>query len=275
VPQAVADVVQHLSMLPPFPAVTTKLLGMLYDDTVSMDDLASVVSSDPSLVAKVIHLANSPFYMVTKPVETVKDALFVLGINSIKSIATGLSVQKGFTKIQPRPDVFNMLDFWKHSYATAIVASRMGGQFDRKIGDTLYLTGLLHDIGKIILAYYWPDIWKAIVNVQSNTREPFHVVEARLFAHSHSYIAGELFRHWQFPPLITTMVENHHTEDPFTLTIAGVRVLRNANAVVNAAGYSFPLGNRDAALPQGAAQYQALTENLGTELEYQLGVLNS
>ncbi len=274
-PEAVADVLQHLSNLPPFPKVTAKLLTMLDDDTVSVEDLASVISADPSLAVKVIHLSNSPFYMVTRPVESVKDALFVLGLSSIKNMTVGVSLQKGLSAVQPRSETFNMLDFWKHSYATAIVASKLGSREGRKLGDTLYLAGLIHDVGKMILAYYWPDVWKAIYTIHAKSNEPFCDVEERMFSKSHAAIAAELLANWKFPPLIVQLVEYHHTEPTPGMTIdVGKSTLRIANALVNASGYAFPPGSYGPSTVN-ISQYQDITATLDVELEHQLKVLNA
>lgn len=272
-PEAVADVLRHLSTLPPFPRVTAKLLAMLQDESTSIDELAAVISMDPSLAAKVIHLSNSPFYMVSRQVETVKDSLFVLGINSIKNITTGLSIQKGLNKLQPRAGTFDMTDFWKHSYATAIVATKLGARTDLRLGDMLYLAGLVHDVGKLILACYWPDVWKAVISTYAQSDEPYCEIEARLCPQAHATIAAELLHNWNFPQRIVQMVEHHHSpEESDHATEAGCSYLRIANSLVNSSGYSFPANGRQSPIADCTA-YAGLIATLDVELEHQLKVL--
>lgn len=271
--QSVVDVVQHLTVLPPFSQVTAKLLAMIDDDTVSIDELNAVVSADPSLAAKVIHLSNSPFYMVSRPVESVREALIILGVNSIKNIVAGISIQQGLAAVQPRTDVFNMIDFWKHSYATAIIAKKMGSQVDRKLSETLYLAGLVHDVGKLIMAYYWPEVWKSIVHTLLISHELYCDVEARMFPQTHSEIAGELFRNWRFPSSITQLVEHHHNESPLSEIARPLQLLRQADLIVNAAGFSFPKGYRDDTLPDIGKDSEKLTSGLQEELNSQIELL--
>jgi HD-like signal output (HDOD) protein len=275
-PQAIADVMQQLTELPPLPKVTSKLLLMLDDDSVSVDELAGVVSADPVLVLKVIHLANSPFYMVARTVENLKDAIFILGQNTMKNITTGLSIQRGLSTIRPKTETFNMVDFWKHSYATAILASKLGARLNKRAGATLYLAGSIHDIGKLIIAYYWPDVWKAIVNIQKGTGESFLAVESRIFPHSHALIASELCKNWQFPSSIVDLVSGHHDFPDCTEAEAAEKApLQFADHLVNLCSFSFP------ALPQGAAKeavpeaYEGLVKSLEEEVQYQLRVLES
>jgi putative nucleotidyltransferase with HDIG domain len=274
-PLAVDEVLDHLSGLPPFPKVTTKLLAMLEDDSVSVDDLSRIISADPSLVLKALHLANSPFYMVSKPVESVKEAVTVLGINTIKSITTAVSVQKGLAAVKPRTDAFDMLGFWRHSYATAIAANKLGRRSDPGIADTLYVAGLIHDIGKVILAFYWPEVWRGIVNSLRVSTESFVEVELRLFHWSHIQIGAQLCRNWQFPDRIVDMVEHHH--DPIEPTTrAHLGLLLQAHRLAIQSGFGFPV-------LKDSVQYQvesnpelrSIAETLPADVEYQLRVLES
>lgn len=133
--QTVSSVLDHLSSLPPFPKVAAKLMVLLDDPSISPNELSEVLSMDPALVMKVIHASNSPFYMLSKPVETVNQAVLVLGIKTIKTITTASAIVQGVSQIQPRPDVFDIDKFWKHSYATAIAAKKnrpTGKQSKRK-----------------------------------------------------------------------------------------------------------------------------------------------
>lgn len=274
-PLAVDEVLDHLSGLPPFPKVTVKLLAMLDDDTISVDELSKVISADPSLVLKVLHLANSPFYMVSKPVESVKEAVLVLGINTIKSITTAASIQKGLASVRPRTDAFDMLAHWRHSYATAIAASKLSRKIDPRLSDTLYVTGLIHDIGKVILAYYWPEVWRAIVHSVSVTHEPVEEVEQRLFQWTHRQIGAQLCRKWQFPDQMIDLISRLGlTCDPSHQTT--IRLLTKAHRLATRAGFAFP-GHE--LVPAGPCDDDAdigeISETLAVEVEYQLKVLES
>jgi putative nucleotidyltransferase with HDIG domain len=274
-PLAVNEVLDHLSGLPPFPKVTIKLLAMLEDDTISVDDLSRIISADPSLVLKVLHLANSPFYMVSKPVESVKEAVMVLGINTIKSITTAASVQKGLAAVKPRTDAFDMLGFWRHSYATAISANKLGRQSDPMIADTLYVAGLIHDIGKVIMAYYWPEVWKGIVNSLQVSSESFLEVEQRLFHWSHTQIGAQLCRNWQFPDKIVSLVEHHHDTNTPT-TPSHLRLLLLAHCLSNHSGFGFPAnGDFGPCYSEEYPELKSIADGLPGDVEYQLRVLES
>ncbi len=272
-PQAVADIVKHLSNLPPFPKVTTRLLDLLEDPAVSVDELASVISADPSLVIKVIHLSNSPFYMVSRPIESVRNAVFVLGISTIKSITTAVSIQKGLSSLNPRKDIFNMDDFWKHSYGTAIVASKLGKKIDERLGDQMYLVGLIHDIGKIIQACYWPETWKSAIHYLSAGAGQFESIEGQLFSWTHLQISRTLCSNWRFPDdilqhlgYLADGLQNVEDESQESL-------LSRANRIASEAGFRFPVQETYEDTISMTDRYSDLMTALDSEVNYQLRVL--
>lgn len=271
--QAVADVIEQLSSLPPFPRVTTKLLRLLDDGSVSLDDLASVISSDPSLVMKVIHIANSPFYMCSRPVESVKDAVLILGINAIKSITTAVSVQKGLRAFTPRTDVFDQTQFWKHSYATAIMARKLMHRIDKRQSDKFYLVGLIHDVGKLIQAFYWPDTWQAAVNLLRQEATNYETVETRVFSCSHSEITAQLCTNWQFPEEIVELMTEQTRAAKGEVPLAEMSVLSKANLLANYAEFVFPVEQSYQFDESMTAEYTEILSELPAEVAYQLRVL--
>ena len=275
-PQAVADIIDHLSDLPPFPKVTARLLSLLNNPSVSVRDLAEVISTDPSLVMKVIHISNSPFYMVSKPIESVKAAVLILGIDTIKSITTAVSIQKGLAEAYaPRSGLFDLPAFWKHSYATAIVSSKIARRYNNSSADRLYLAGLIHDIGKLIIAHYWPETWKRIINYIKAGNGSYTEVELNVFSSSHCEIAASLCDKWQFPQNIVELIRRHHRradeDDP---TSKEIEILRAANEIVSANGFPFPEDGCPEITAEELEQYIWAADGLGDDVEHQLKMLD-
>lgn len=272
-PQAVQDVLEHLSALPPFPKVTTRLLEMLGNDSVSPKELASVIASDPSLVMKVIHVANSPFYMLQRPVGSVKDAVLVLGISTVKNITTSVSITNGLLAIQIRPDVFDMLSFWKHSYGGAIASYKLGTERDKSRADSFYLAGLIHDVGKMVVASHWPEVWRGIISTLKSSSATYEEVEARMFGSTHYELAAELCRRWGFPEELTRLVERipqglrgAHPDDP------ALQLMVSAHRIANAEGFLFPAESAVEAYKLTATEGR-IGKTLGADVEHQLQLL--
>lgn len=275
-PQAATDIIERLSELPPFPKVTTRLLSMLDDDSVSLEKLSEVISTDPSFVMKVIRMSNSPFYMVSRPIESIKDAVIVLGINTLKHLTTAISIQKGLSKLQPRPDFFDMLAFWKHSYATAILSRQISDRENFKTPDRFYLAGLIHDVGKLVQANYWPEAWKAAINFLKSCKEPFDRIEQHMFSLPHKEITATLCRNWQFPDSIVLLLgQSLHNENNEARTSEGRMILFTANAIANAGGFPFPTEESCERQDANIDQYTEIMNTLGSEVEHQLSILKS
>ena len=267
---AVSDVVDHLSTLPPFPKITAKLISLLNDPEVTVDEFTAVISSDPSLMMKIIQLANSPFYMVSRRIESVRRAIFVLGFKTIKTITTAVALQKGIASYRPRDDVFDFVKFWEHSYATAISASCLAEKNNKKDRDKLYLAGLIHDVGKIILAYHWPESWKQVTLRIQNSEENFNDIESMFFSLGHAELAAKLCGNWQFPDDIVQMIEYHNKPDEAPAEYADIsRLLYLADNIAISQGYEFPKGENGSDSPDLTGLVE-MVGDLKSGVEYQL-----
>ena len=272
---AVSDVIERLSDLPPFPEITVKLLTMLGDETVTFEQLADVISADPSLVMKVIRMSNSPFYMLARPIESVKDAVLVLGIETLKNLTTSISIHKGLSELTPRTDCFDFTAFWKHSYATAIAANKVARLHMIEAPDRFYLAGLIHDMGKLVQAYYWPESWKAAMNILSVESVSYEVVELRIFASKHIEVTANLCRAWRFPEKILELLENMIPEKMTSDINFENTILYKANTIANVSEYRFPMEETaEQNNKESLEQYRAILDELGSDVEHQLSILN-
>jgi putative nucleotidyltransferase with HDIG domain len=271
----VNDVLDHVSSLPSFPKVAARLLQLLSNPSVTVNELAETISMDASLSAKVVHLSNSSFYLLSQPVRSIKDAVFVLGLQTVKSVTIAATLHRGLAGIVPRPDVFDLTDFWKHSYATAIAARHLATKRHLSDCETLYLAGLLHDIGKLIIANFWPESWKAISGSISKDDETTELHERKFFPYTHSKIAETLCTNWQLPEEITKLVSRIHdvtpTEDELN---DGIEVLRQADGFTKQCGLGIPKTARKESI--GESDLEGLAQDdLIRQVNYQLQILEA
>lgn len=275
-PKATCDVIDKLSALPPFPKAATKLLRLLEDQSVSIEQLAAVISSDPSLAMKVIHVANSPFYMCSRRIDSIKDAVLVLGMNTIKGLTTALSVHQGISRIRPSTPTFDILGFWKHSYATALASSRVVSPEFRSYKERLYLAGLIHDVGKLIQAFYWPDSWTACVNIIRSEDVSYETAEAQVFARTHHELADTVCRNWQFPDDMVNLLVDLATGPPAE-EVTGDSPLSSlsiAHQISLHLGLCCPQEESVQVSTAAAGEAERLSDDLRTEIDYQLQILD-
>ena len=131
----------------------------------SAEEIGSLIEKDQVLAAKVSRLANSPFYGFPSRIASVPHAVVVLGLN----------VVKGLTLCATAHDIMKdagLGQLWRHSLGVAITAQLLGKRLEMKNVEEVFVAGLLHDIGKVILYVKWPDVGKKVPGRQSIRRSP-------------------------------------------------------------------------------------------------------
>lgn len=193
--------------LPTLPMVMTKILEMAEDDDFSVKDMADLVQNDHAIATRVLRLANSAFYGLRNPVDSIDRAVVVLGFDAIRQLALATSVFGAFSEREQF--ALDPQDFWLHSLGTAKAAQLLCGECpDVESAEGCFTAGLIHDIGKYLLALVVKDEYKALVSRAQ--REGCNLAELELAklgtssAQAGSWMAGK----WRFPPVIVDVIGN-------------------------------------------------------------------
>ena len=238
-----APVVTSLRDLPVLPSIVLDLIHSLERDDVDVTTLAEKMSRDQALAAKLLRLANSSFYGLAAKVKTVKQAIVVLGFDSARALAVASRIIDGFSGSGcPRVDV---ADFWRHSIATALCAKNLARQagLDQ---DAAFIAGLLHDIGRLVLAINFPDRYAEVLDDCARNDATIYAAELRVFGLDHQRAGQMLAEAWKFPPLIQRAIGQHHAPAGADLgDLPGV--VHAANAMVHALELG---GGRHVAVPR-------------------------
>lgn len=216
-----AKFMQNISENPPQLPYESTLIPMLFKVTketskASIDDLTRLVERSQKLATLVLSIANSPAFACGK-VSSLKRAVSVLGFNEVRTIviAAGASAAIGKNRL---PVNFKGLEIWQHqiltAYAAKVLAEAMKscstGNRPLIEPDEAYTAGLLHDIGKIFLASYSPDVWQAVEAKAQVEDLSFYEAELDYWGLHHGTIASVILRVWQLPGLLSDMIEWHH-----------------------------------------------------------------
>lgn len=222
--------------LPEAPTVVLKLNQVIADPQTSANDVAQVVGTSPSLTALILRIVNSAAFGLPTRVDRISRAVALLGTREISGLAMGVSVMKAFMDI-PR-DLIDMDAFLRHSMACATITRYLAALSNSSQTEQLFIAGLLHDIGKLILLKYFPQEIKALIhNAWTNgDRKPLYLVEKAALGRTHAQIAGKLLGKWQFPEALQGMVMHHHTPSRSELPAETVLV-QMADLIVNAVGF--------------------------------------
>ncbi|MBW2620384.1 MAG: HDOD domain-containing protein, partial [Deltaproteobacteria bacterium] len=136
--------------LPSLPQILLKLIELCNSEESTVKDISQIIIKDPSLSAKIVNMVSSTYYGLANRVTNIDQALVILGQNTIKNIAIISSVTQAFSKVKDN-SVFKLKIFWRHSLVCAILARLIAKKTLYTSPDEAFLTGLLHDIGKLVL----------------------------------------------------------------------------------------------------------------------------
>jgi len=188
------DLFKHPQALPAIPKIVHELIDSFNDQDVSVDDIAKKLAADPVLSARLLRLANSAYYHVSRTVGTVNDAISMLGFVAVRTLVISSGLTGGY-KSMPGVDLNR---FWRYSMHTAAVA----GWLARKAGvnaDQAFTVGLMHGICELVMHAAMPDQMLAM-DKQMSPMDPRRLgVEERTFGYHFATVGAELARQWRFP----------------------------------------------------------------------------
>ncbi|MFW5798750.1 MAG: HDOD domain-containing protein [Planctomycetota bacterium] len=196
--------------LPAVPTVIKELDSMIEDPKTTADDLSDLLSTDPGLGSKIVRMANSPFYGIPRKVTQLPHAISLLGFNVIRNIALSAFMLRIFDS---QRITFDPKKFWLHCIATGAGCRAIGTHLRVQGTDDLFLLGLLHDMGKLVIAQHSQVNYAQIVPRTLAGGQVLAEVETEMLGFNHCNVGGYLANHWQFPPVIRDIIENHHTPD--------------------------------------------------------------
>jgi putative nucleotidyltransferase with HDIG domain len=196
-----------INLVPPVPVVALELLKVLDNPGVDLNMLSRVISTDPSMSVNVLKVANSAFYRLPYQVKTIDYAVRILGVKEIAVICVACGVYNALTQGRTPPG-FDYRGFWKHSVATGVIARRLARELNMGNQSIIYLCGLLHDIGKIILHRVAHDIYAEAATATAT----MSILEAerQLLGESHDVVGDLIMEKWKLPREFTNVARYHH-----------------------------------------------------------------
>jgi len=206
------QVVSNIRNLPTPPIVFHQIQKVINDPMVSAGQIAKILQEDPAMSVKVLKLTNSAFYGLSREIESVKQAVVIVGLEAIKNLVLSASVLdmfKGKDIDQEFQD-----KFWRHSLAVGFCArllarrARARGMIDP---DSAFSGGLLHDIGKVILCCFLPKEHAAVKEArETNAEMESFLLEEQVIGYNHSQIGNILAKQWKLPSRLSDAISYHH-----------------------------------------------------------------
>ncbi|MDQ5916729.1 MAG: hypothetical protein QG584_2623 [Pseudomonadota bacterium] len=209
-------VLKGVRNLPSLPTVVIELLQSMDNDDADTRELASKLARDQALTAKVLRVANSSFYGLQGKVDSIGDAIVVLGLHGVRTLATAAAITDVFAPkgsgAAANVQTYDMRLFWRHSIAVGLCAKAIARK--RRLNDgNAFTAGLMHDIGRLALASCFPGHIAAVAKDRVEHGDCWLFAERRVLGLDHAEIGQWLTEHWRFPPLLSRAIGTHHQPD--------------------------------------------------------------
>jgi putative nucleotidyltransferase with HDIG domain len=205
----VDQIFRRVNALPPLPAAVQRLNQMTKDIEVNYDEMAEVIATDEVLTTKILRVANSSFYGLSQRVGTVSQAIVVLGLQGVRSLAVGVTLF-GFKAGVADACPLKRVTLWRHSLGVASAARSLAAQFSIHNWEESFVGGMLHDIGKIIFMECFPKEYTTVLEGAVSGTKSLELLEKETFGIDHSALGAELCRRWRMPANLSHMVAMHH-----------------------------------------------------------------
>ena len=199
---------RHILELPTLPKIFLKMNETIAKPYSSATDIARVISKDTGLSARLLRIVNSAFYGFPSKIESVSRAVAIIGTRQLGTLASGVTIINMFKDIPS--DIIDMKSFWKHSIACGVHARIIASYQGIQNTERLFLSGLLHDIGRLILYNYAPEHAVYALTKARRTSGMVREIENAELNFNHAEAGGLLLKKWKFPVLMEHAVQYHH-----------------------------------------------------------------
>lgn len=222
-------IVARTTELAPLKAVATKAIQMAEDERSAAMDLATVLSSDQALTAKLLKLSNSAYYGYARRIANVREAVILLGMRTVRSVAIASSIIDAF---ETKPlENFSRDLFWAHSVAVGLVAEQISKATRVGRPEDAFTAGVLHDVGKLAMMLCEPEKVDRAARMVRDEGWAWRDAEFEVLGVRHQEVGAHLAERWRFPDHLVDAIRTHH---PARMTAS----LESLNDVVAAANHA-------------------------------------
>lgn len=197
-----------VSAVPSLPLFHERLDEAINHPRSSISDISKILSEDQGLTARILKLANSPLFGYFSRIDTITQAVTIIGVQQVRDLALAVSVMGLFKGIPE--DLVTMELFWKHSIACGLTARILATSQREANLERFFVAGILHDIGRLVMFINAPDLSREMIEVCRSESRLLYDVERERLGFDHGEVGGSLLRMWKIPTRVAEPVECHH-----------------------------------------------------------------
>ncbi len=234
VPKSPEDLVKGLVKLISLPEIYIRISQVIEDPNHDTKMVGDIVSHDPALTARVLRIVNSAYYALASKIELVTRAVSVIGEDDLHNLVLATSAVDTFSRI---PNQLLDIDlFWQHSVHTGIVSRLLSRHCNVLHGERLFIAGMLHDIGKLILYFKEPELSQQVLLDSADSDGQLFRSEKKVIGFTHGDVGAALIEAWKLSDTLKEVAAYHHTPLNAKKHRLETSIVHIANCVVNAIG---------------------------------------
>ena len=201
----VDNFIKRVRDLSTLPEAIKKIVELTSDPNVSISKVEEAISTDPVISTRLLRIVNSAYYSFFREITSIRQAIVVLGLEATKNLVYGTSIITAFGR-HSKIERFPFEGFWQFSVATGNISRTLSSLLDYNFYQEAFLAGLVHDIGKIVLANYRPTQFEEAIIKAHEEGVPLSVTEETVFGFNHNDVGQRLAVRWRLPRLLEEVI---------------------------------------------------------------------
>jgi HD-like signal output (HDOD) protein len=202
------SLVSGIDRLVSLPEVSIKINHLLTQGNYSSSSLADIIAHDSDISARLLRLVNSSFYGLPSKIDTIQRAVTVAGANEVRNLVMATTAMRTFTGIPA--ELVDMEEFWRHAVTTGVLAQAISECCHTLHSERLFVAGMLHDLGRLVIYLTLPDKAKEILYITGGDEWILADTEQEILGFSHMEVGAELFKAWRLPEGFQSIARYHH-----------------------------------------------------------------
>lgn len=198
---------EHLQCLPPLPVVAQRILAITGSGTASAQEVARTLSQDPAIAARILRVANSPFYGASREITQISRAVVLLGARAVRSFVVAMCARTVLSDLGPSSPEHAVL--WNHATAAATACELLARQVGFSPAEEAFVAGLLHDTGHLAMVDFRPELLREVVRGRPGEAERLER-ERAAFGLDHTEAGYQILSNWNLPDPLCQAARQHH-----------------------------------------------------------------
>ncbi|MCP4114498.1 MAG: HDOD domain-containing protein [Desulfobacteraceae bacterium] len=209
----IQELIKEIRQLTPMSSVVNQIMEAVDEPGCSMEDIANIVQYDPAMTANILRTCNSAYFGLPTPIESIRDAVSILGLDQILELVMLKAGSQAFAKPQKGYEQKQGM-IWKSSVSSALIAKELAKKLCPDHRNTIFTAALLKDIGKTVLDRFIASSREKITALVRDEGYSFREAEKKVIGIDHAELGAMIMKMWKFSPRMVKIIRHHHLSDP-------------------------------------------------------------